>query len=127
MPSGLPFSAAHISSIAARAAELEKLGEERQDPDYFVRAARLYTLAVRIADDIDEREALPFLHSDLTRVRDELRALATDAAAKGLLGDRGLEVRATIDSTGAVTRMFREIAARIEQRLATEEARRKFG
>ena len=92
-----------MSSVASRAAELERLGEERQDPESLVRAARLYTLAVRILDDIDRREALPFMRSDLARVRDELRTLATAG------------------SVGVVTHMFREIAVRIEQRLSEDE------
>jgi hypothetical protein len=118
MSDEMHFTSAHVTSIAARAAELERSGEERQDPDALMRAARLYTLAVHIADDIDGREALPFLQSDLARERDELRTLATDAAANSMLGDRGLASRGTIDSSGTITRMFREIAACIEQRLA---------
>ena len=81
MTVGTPFSPTHVTSFAARAAELERVGEDRQDPHALVRAARLYTLAVRIADDIDGRPALPFTYVDLARVRDELRALAADAAA----------------------------------------------
>ena len=123
MSAELGFTSAHVSSIAARAAELEQLGEELQDPHALVRAARLYTLAVRLADDIDKRESLPFMQSDLARVRDELRHLATDAAATGMLGDHGIETTRTVDSTGEMTRMFREIAARIEQRLAQHESR----
>ena len=113
MSADLGFTSAHVSAMAVRAAELEQLAEELQDPSAFVRAARLYTLAVRIADDIDQRESLPFMQSDLARVRDELRQLATDAAASGMLGDRGLESRRTSESTGELTRMFREVAARI--------------
>jgi hypothetical protein len=123
MSAELGFTLAHVSSIAARAAELERIGEELQDPHALVRAARLYTLAVRIADDIDNRESLPFMQSDLARVRDELRHLATDAAARGMLGDRGIETTRGTDPTGELTRMFREIAARIEQRLAQHESR----
>jgi hypothetical protein len=123
MSAELGFTLAHVSSIAARAAELERIGEDLQDPHALVRAARLYTLALRIADDIDQRESLPFMQSDLARVRDELRQLATDAAASGMLGDRGLETPRDSDPTGDITRMFREIAARIEQRLAQSESR----
>ena len=123
MSAELGFTSAHVSAIAARAAELERIGEELQDPHALVRAARLYTLAVRITDDIDRRESLPFMQSDLARVRDELRQLATDAAAMGMLGDRGLESHRVSDPTGEITRMFREVAARIEQRLARDEAR----
>ena len=117
------FTAAHITSIAARAAELEQIGEDRQDPHALVRAARLYTLAVRIADDIDQREALPFLRSDLARVRDELRHLAADAAANGRPGYEGPASRRSVDSTETLTRSFREIALAIEQRLSESEAR----
>jgi hypothetical protein len=123
MSAEMGFTSAHVSAIAARAAELERIGEELLDPHALVRAARLYTLAVRIADDMDERESLPFMKSDLARVRDELRQLATDAAASGMLGDRGLDSRRVFDATGDITRMFREVAARIEQRLAQNEAR----
>ena len=115
MSEGMQFTPEHVSSIAARAAELERIGEQTQDPQALVRAARLYTLAVRIVDDIDSREAMPFLHSDLARVRDELRTLAADAVTNG---------RSTAaDSNGTILRMFREIAARIEHRLAEDEAR----
>lgn len=107
------FTSAHISSLASRAAELERLGEELQDPYAFVRAARLYTLAVRIADDIDHREALPFMRSDLARVHDELRRLALDRSSK----------RGPNDSNATITRMFREVALGIEQRLAEAEPR----
>ena len=105
----MPFTAAHVSSVADRAAELERIGEELQDPDALIRAARLYTLAIRIADDIDQRDALPFMRSDLARVRDELRTLATLAATADAARDR------PTDSKGTITRMFREIALRIEQ------------
>jgi hypothetical protein len=114
---GMPFTSAHVSSVAARAAELERLGEELQDAHALIRAARMYTLAVRIADELDGRDALPFMRSDLARVRDELRMLAIDAAAMGILRDRGIESVRTIDSNGAITRVFREIAVCIEQRL----------
>ena len=123
MSADLGFTSAHVSAMAVRAAELEQLAEELQEPSAFVRAARLYTLAIRIADDIDQRETLPFMQSDLARVRDELRHLATDAVASGMPGDRGLESRRTSESTGELTRMFREVAARIEQRLAQSESR----
>ena len=126
MSDEMQFTSAHVTSIAARAAELERLGEERQDPDYLIRAARLYTLAVHIADDIDGRDALPFMQSDLSRVRDELRRLAADAAATSMPGVRGTK-RSTIDSTGMITRMFREIAARIEHRVTHTSSRRRHG
>ena len=118
----LPFTSAHVSSLAARASELEGIGEELQDPDALVRAARLYTLAVRIADDMDGRDALPFMRSDLARVRDELRTLATEAVAMGTSRNRERDTQRTIDSKAAITHMFREIALRIEQRLAQTEA-----
>ena len=66
MPADLQFTPAHVSSIAARAAELERIGEETQDPQALVRAARLYALAVRIVDDIESREALPFMTAPTT-------------------------------------------------------------
>jgi len=113
MSADLPFTPAHVSSIATRAAELERIGEETQDPEALVRAARLYTLAVRIVDDIEHREALPFMHSDLARVRDELRTLASERIANRTPGAGD-----TTDSAGTITRMFRETAVRIEQRLA---------
>jgi len=112
MSADLPFTPAHVSSIATRASELERIGEETQDPEALVRAARLYTLAVRIVDDIEHREALPFMHSDLARVRDELRTLASERIANRTPG-----IRDTNDPAGTITRMFREIAVRIEQRL----------
>jgi len=123
MSADLQFTPAHVSSIAARAAELERIGEETQDPEALVRAARLYTLAVRIVDDIDTREALPFMHSDLARVRDELRTLASDAVRNRKTSDRGAEAQSANDSAGTIMRSFREIAARIEQRLAQSDAR----
>jgi len=123
MAVGLPFTAAHVASLAARAEELERVAEELQDPHAFIRAARLYKLAVRVADDIDEPSSATFTRDDLGRVRDELRTLATDAAAAGILGDYGLTGPATTDTTGAVTRAFREVALRIEQRIAADEAR----
>jgi len=55
MSAHLPFTPAHVASIAARATERERFGEETQDPESLVRAARLYTLAVRIVDDIEDR------------------------------------------------------------------------
>ncbi len=116
MSAEMPFTSAHITSLAARAAELERLGEDLQDPFALVRAARLYTLAVRIADDIDRRDTLPFMRSDLARVRDELRTLATDTVANDATSDRA-DHRST-HSRGTLVQMFREIALRIEQRLA---------
>jgi len=118
----MQFTPEHVSSIAARAAELERIGERTQDPEALVRAARLYTLAVRIVDDIDGREAMPFLHSDLARVRDELRTLAADAVTNGRAAD-GRHASNPGDSNGTIVRMFREVAARIEHRLAQDEAR----
>jgi hypothetical protein len=119
---GIQFTPEHVSSIAARAAELERIGEETQDPEALVRAARLYTLAVRIVDDIDSRDAMPFLHSDLARVRDELRTLAADTARYGAVNDRAHAPRPS-DSNGTLIHMFREIAVRIEHRLAQGDAR----
>jgi len=118
----MQFTPEHVSSIAARAAELERIGERTQDPEALVRAARLYTLAVRIVDDIDGRETMPFLHSDLARVRDELRTLAADAVTNGRAAD-GRHASKPGDSNGTIVRMFREVAARIEHRLAQDEAR----
>ncbi len=115
MSADLPFTPAHVSSIAMRAAELERIGEETQDPEALVRAARLYALAVRIVDDIEHREALPFMHSDLARVRDELRTLASERGVNRTPGDGSAR------RTSAATRMFREIAVRIEQRLARRD------
>ena len=97
------FTDVHVSSIAARAAELERLAEDQQEPESFVRAARLYALAVRIVDDIQSREALPFMQSDLARVRDELQALVADDG--------------TDNPRATMRRAFREVAARIEHRL----------
>ena len=122
MSEGMQFTPEHVSSIAARAAELERIGERTQDPEALVRAARLYTLAARIVDDIDGREAMPFLHSDLARVRDELRTLATDAVTNGGAAG-GRHASKPGDSNGTIVRMFREVAARIEHRLAQDEAR----
>ena len=121
MAVGMPFSPTHIMSFAARAAELERLGEDRQDPYALVRAARRYTLAVRIADDIDRRPAPPFTPADLARVRDELRALATDAAASKRESYFGIPSRA--DAAGDLTRAFREAVLRIEQRIGSTESR----
>ena len=121
MSADLPFTPAHVSSIATRAAELERIGEETQDPEALVRAARLYSLAVRIVDDIQHREALPFMHADLSRVRDELRTLASERIANRKPDDRGAGAQSTSDSAGTITRMFREIAVRIEQRLARHD------
>lgn len=108
-----PFLPWHVLSVAARAAELDRLGEEDQNPDALVRAARLYALAIRIADDIEHRVATPFTRHDLARVRDELRDLATDTAAA--------EPRAPADVAAEprfrMTRAFREIVVRIEQRV----------
>ena len=123
MPADLQFTPAHVSSIAARAAELERIGEERQDPQALVRAARLYALAVRIVDDIESREALPFMDSDLARVRDELRTLASDAVRNRKAGDRGARAQGANHSARTIVRTFREIAVRIEQRLAQSDAR----
>ena len=124
MAVALPFTMEHVSSLAARAEQLERLGEDLQDPRALLRAARLYRLATRITDDIQQRRpSMRFSRRDLVRVRDELRILATDAAASGLLGDYGIASRATADTTGALTRAFREIALRVEQRLAAAEAR----
>jgi hypothetical protein len=122
MAVGLPFTATHVASIAARAAELERLGEYDQDPHVLARAARLYTLAVRVADDIDERLAPPFTPADLARIRDELRTLATEAAASEIRSDYSVVVgRKPADTAGEITRAFREVAVRIEQRLASDE------
>jgi len=123
MSADLQFTPTHVSSIAARAAELERIGEETQDPEAFVRAARLYTLAVRIVDDIDSREALPFMHSDLARVRDELRTLASEAVGTRKASGRGPHAQGANDPAGTIMRMFREIAVRIEHRLARSDAR----
>jgi hypothetical protein len=117
----MQFTPEHVSSIAARAAELERIGEETQDPQALVRAARLYTLAIRIVDDIDSREAMPFLHSDLARVRDELRTLAADTVRRGAAKDRALAPETT-DQRATIIHMFREIAVRIEQRLTQDDA-----
>jgi hypothetical protein len=116
-----PFTAEHVTSLAARGAELERIGEQTQNPNALVRAARLYQLAVRITDDIDQREPTFFTYADLARVRDELRTLATDTALARMPSDDHLPSRGTIDATGEVTRMFREIAARVEQRLAADD------
>jgi len=117
----LRFTPLHVSSLAARAQALERIGEDRQDPRAFNRAARLYKLAVRITDDLEGRPSVTFTRGDLIRVRDELRTLATDAAAAGMLGDYGLTGHAPVDTTGAIMRAFREIAIRIEQRIAADE------
>ena len=113
-----PFLPSHVTSIAARAAELERLADEEQDPDALVRAARLYTLAVRIADEIDQRAASPFTARDLARVRTELRDLATGAVTGAPFADRALAADRAAGSYYDMTRAFREIALRIEQRLA---------
>jgi hypothetical protein len=116
------FTPAHITAIAARAAELEREGEDTQDPLALVRAARLYTLAVRIADEIDGRAAAAFTRVDLTRARDELRVLAADAAASGARGDDYLlPADGQGQTRGTITRAFREIALRIEERLPGED------
>jgi hypothetical protein len=122
MAVGLPFTSAHVASLATRAAELEQIGEDLQDPRALIRAARLYKLAARITDDIGEGTAV-FTRSDLARVRNELRTLATDAAASGMLGDHGLADHGATDTTGALTRAFREVALRIEQRVVAHEVR----
>ena len=121
MSADLPFTPAHVSSIATRAAELERIGDEAQDPKALVRAARLYALAVRIVDDIEHREALPFMHSDLARVRDELRTLASERIANRTVDDHAAGPQSASDSPGTITRSFREIAVRIEQRLARRD------
>lgn len=114
------FTATHVSLVAARAAELEQLGEVRGDSNALVRAARLYALAVRIADEIDHRPTRPLTRDDLAHVREELRVLASDAAAAGRQGEHR-SITAADDSAGAMTGAFREIALRIEQRLAAAE------
>jgi hypothetical protein len=119
---GGPFTAGHVSALATRASELERIGEETQNPHALMRAARLYKLAVSITNDING-ESTPFTYGDLARLRDELRTLATDTAIAGMLGDHGLPSRAEIDASGTITRLFREIAARIEHRLAGEDLR----
>ena len=119
----LPFTLEHVSSLAARAEQLERLGEDLQEPRALLRAARLYRLATRITDDLARRPGTRFSPGDLARVRGELRTLATDAAASGLLGDDGITSRATADTTGTLTRAFREIALRVEQRLDVAEVR----
>ena len=83
MAVGLPFTPFHVSSLAAYAEELERLGEDRQDPRAFNRAARLYKLAVRITDDIDGRPSVTFTRGDLVRVRDS-SALLPMRRARGL-------------------------------------------
>ena len=123
MAVAVPFTWTHVSALATRAAELERIGEEAQSPQPLIRAARLYKVAVRIADDIDERESASFSYGDLALVRDELRTLATDTAIAGPVDDYRSRSRDAIDSTGDITRSFREIAARIEQRLANDETR----
>ena len=123
MAVGLPFTSSHVSSFAERAAELERQGEERQDPHTLIRAARLYTLAIRIADDIDQRPAEPFTGADLARVRDELRSLATDEAQTGGLFADGDITDARLSHD--LTRAFREVAFRIEQRVGIEPIRRE--
>lgn len=122
-----PFTPAHVSSLAARAAELERLGEEAQDPHAFMRAARLYKLAIRIADDIDQPKANTFTHVDLVRVRDELRTLATHSAAASILADRGAPRHAAGEPNDAVTQVFREVAARLAQRLAGDAVPPRLG
>jgi hypothetical protein len=118
-----PFTSAHVSALATRAGELEHIAEEAQNPHALIRAARLYKLAVRVTDEING-ESTSFTYADLARVREELRTLATDTAAAGMLGDHGLPSRAEVDSSGTITRLFREIAARIEHRLAGEDVHR---
>jgi hypothetical protein len=118
-----PFTWAHVSSLAARAGDLEHIGEETQNPRALIRAARLYKLAVRIADDVAARGSSVFTHTDLARVRAELRTLATDTTVAGMLGDRGPWPLTPVDPSGDITRLFREIAARIAQRLAAEDTR----
>lgn len=117
----LPFTATHVSSLTARAAELEQLGEDHGDPDVLVRSARLYRLAVRVADDINGRLAPPFTSADLARVRDELRSLAARTAASEPPEDAASEQRRSADATGDLTRAFRELAVRIEQRVAADD------
>jgi len=119
-----PFTPAHVMSIAARAAELERIGEEVQDPLALVRAARLYTLAVRIADEIDGRAPARFTRSDLARARDELRELAAHAAAASTPGESGLPPDGPRDTRDAITVAFREIAIQIEARVLNDEQSR---
>lgn len=116
------FTATHVSFVAARAAELEQLGETQGDPNALVRAARLYTLAVRMADEIDNRATEPFTRADLAQVRDELRVLASDAVATTSMDGGHRSARDAEDSAGAMTSAFREIALRIEQRLTADDA-----
>ena len=52
MSADLAFTPAHVSSIAMRAAELERIGEEKQAPVALERAALLYAHAERLVDDI---------------------------------------------------------------------------
>ena len=122
MAVGGAFTSGHVSALATRASELERIGEETQNPHALMRAARLYKLAVSITNDING-ESTPFTYADLARVRDELRTLATDTAIAGMLGDHGLPSRAELDASGTITRLFREIAARIERRLVGEDIR----
>jgi hypothetical protein len=122
MAVGGPFTSGHVSALAMRASELERIGEETQNPHALMRAARLYKLALRVTNDING-ESTSFTYADLARVRDELRTLATDMAIAGMLGDHGLPSRAEIDASGTITRLFREIAARMEHRLAGEDMR----
>ena len=110
------FLPSHITLLAARAAELEHVGQDEQDPFALVRAARLYTLAVRIADDIDQRAAAPFSRGDLARVHDELHDLATVAAVRRAIPVADLDDDASTTHY-RIARAFREIAERIEQRL----------
>ena len=99
MAVGGPFTPGHVSALATRASELERIGEETQNPHALMRAARLYKLAVSITDDING-ESAPFTYADLARVRDELRTLATDTAVAGMLGDHGIPSRAETDASG---------------------------
>ena len=118
MTDAAAFLPSHITLIAARAAELERVGQDEQDPFALVRAARLYTLAVRIADDIDQRTATPFSRGDLARVHDELHDLAAVAAVRRQIPLADLDDDVSI-TRYHIARAFREIAERIEQRLAS--------
>ena len=82
-----------------------------------MRATRLYTIATRIADEIGGRGLARFTRGDLARIREELRELAIDAANPASAEGDAAEARA------AVTRAFREIALRIEERLFIDGTR----
>jgi hypothetical protein len=61
------------------------------------------------------------MHSDLARVRDELRTLASERIANRTVDDHAAGPQSASDSAGTITRSFREIAVRIEQRLARRD------